>query len=488
MKLALPEDPWAPFRVILLLLPLACVIVVCDRFGLDPIWQSSPYRMITYYFPQSIDGNWRVYEALLLELCALLIAFHWCPLSRKKIFLTLLAVGLVARFLGASFTLFYFCGAICLWLGFRRGWSSNAQCILLTIFGIVGGLSALYLLDGYARVLAFGLMVMTMLKGYSEIVDLAVNRATPPFCDHFLAWVGGFPCNFVGPRYPYSSFTRSFLARPWWEIAKDGVVLIYAGLAKLVLVYAFDMWKSRYVGIDLQPFRLGPYLTSGDLWAHSFLELLATLLALTGIFQFQQGLCRLFGYDVENQCDKPWLSSSPLDFWKRLTAIDRNYMLKYVFYPTYRVFQSPYLPLFIVFSLLAGSEFLEGHFVVHWPHWPLIAQAGIREAVFVCLFSTACCLQIVVGRRRSAIEKDGSSEPSVVRNLVSTAALWFFLVAFCIQRWVFPSPLSPGPTQIPGRTTTERYVGLFGRMTGLVSPPPLRALQPLFPDGFSKTH
>jgi len=259
----------------------------------------------------------------------------------------------------------------------------------------------------------------------------------------------------------------------------EGVVLIYAGLAKLALVYAYDVWKSRFAGVDLQAFRPGPYLTTGELWAHGFVEFVATLFVLTGIFQFQQGLCRLFGYDVETQCHQPWLSSSPLDFWKRLTAVDRNYMLKYAFYPAYRIFGSPYIPLCVVFFILAASEFLQGNFVVLWPNGGFIFQAAIREAVFMILFSAACCLQIASRKLRFASVERPASDGSPLGNFASAVALWLFLVGFCIQRWVFPPPWSPWPNQIPGRTSVERYLALYGRMAGLIRVPPARGAQPV---------
>src|SRR6185436_7466070 len=103
--------------------------------------------------------------------------------------------------------------------------------------------------------------------------------------------------------------------------------------------------------------------------------------------------------------------------------------LKYAFYPAYRIFGSPYIPLCVVFFILAASEFLQGNFIAHWPNGRFIFQAGIREAVFMVIFSAACCLQIASRKLRFNSGERPDSNGSPFGHFASAVALWLFLVA-----------------------------------------------------------
>ena len=468
LRMRVRKDLVAPFRIIVLLLPLACLIEVCAALNPDlSLLRQRSFISFVEFFPPIYATSYNSLRAIFLIGAILLIAFQACPDRHKRPFLTFAAAIFIAFCSNVEFASAFVAGIAFLWLVFRPAGRLAPKLLAIAIFTVLLGFLALTLPD-IRRILAFGLTITAALKAYSEAIDLQASLEVPVFYDHFLLLVGGFPCNFIGPYYSQASFTKTFLARPWEEIARKGVSLIYSGVLKLALVMAY--YYLLFLGLiwpnPVAPWG-GSYLSTSQLWAYGFVGFLNYLLIQVGCYQLQQGLNRLFGYDLEDQCNKPWLSTSPLDFWRRLTAIDRNFMLKYVFYPSYREFGSVYLPILLVFHVVALQQYLRVDVPAgRLDHIRLIA-AFIREDMFCWQFSLYCIVEVAIRtfRKKPDVIPSRLETSAHGRRFLAIAALWAFFIASFFQRWVFFLP-APWPTQVRGYSVSDRYAALWSCLAG----------------------
>lgn len=474
LRRLLPEDTAAPFRIIAMLLPLAALLELCAGLRLD----ISSLRIlgvsttaIAFFFPSFHMMDYDSCRYLFLALSISIIVFYWTPDRLKKPLLCVLAFVYCAYFLGLSVALSYFLGLIGLFLCFSYCERFAAKVLAILVFTAVFEAAALSLY-GFPRLLLAAFTVMSALKAYSEACDLHSKDERPGFFEHVLALVGGVPCNFVGPRYPYASFNGSFLRRPWPQIAQQGVERIYRGFFKLAVAVAYYLFL-RKAGLNPDALQDQAYLSTGQLWSLSFFGLLSFLLRVVGCLQILQGLNRLFGYDVPDQTDQPWLAASPLDFWRRFVSVDREYMMKYVFLPAYRRWENPYAALIIIFHVVAGLEFLMYRLASSWPRPSYLTEGLVQCLIFIWVVSAACCVQ-------SAAAGAGKTSPfgmgalsTLRRRALSVAVIGALLCVFGSLRWVFSTP-APWPNQIPGRTPLQRYGSLYacflGRCAGKTLP------------------
>lgn len=456
---ALPADPILPFRAIVFLLPLAGLLELALAWDLDlPLlaYASPATAFVQVALPPTARFDYNSWRLIFLAGAFLLIAVHRCPPRRRQSLLAVLAWGYLATVLGIEFLALYGAGVLTFWLALRRTQSRRWRLAAAAVPAVLP-LLALLEVNSFYKHLGISLLVMTALKAYSAAADLDTSKEDPPLAACILALSGGFPCHFIGPFYSYSSFAKSFRPEPSWEMFRGGIARVYLGIAKLAAAGCYWLLLSPVMA-GLHP----TFNSARELWGYGFLNFLAFLMAFTGFFQLQIGMNRLFGHELEDTCHKPWMASSPLDLWRRLAGVSRAYMIKYLYYPIYRIWPNAYAPLFLI--CLLGALL---NLVFSGPGvWSRSSTGLIPRIVYYWLiFSLACSLEIAV-RRWFAGPASDASRPGPLRQVSVVAAFWVFMIlVFAPESKSFDMYTIP-PNLLPGRTLWERHLTLYGRMMG----------------------
>jgi hypothetical protein len=306
-------------------------------------------------------------------------------------------------------------------LGARLAASAALCAGLLAVSRTVGG---------FAGAAAWQLAALFGVRAASAAVDAGPEGAGSG--ETLLYFCGGAPASFLGAYYTFASFRAAAAeGRP----RAAGVVDAGAGQAWLAAAAALHAAAAAAAG----PAAAAPGLFAwAGLWAYCAAMWAAELAMWMGAYGVVEGLQRLCGLDLPGQFDRPWLSASPLEFWRRYSAQNRAYLLKYSFFPLRRRGVPPAAAVALTFALSAGLNALRFAGVF------LAAGAGPRPAVaaaatfglFFALFGAAASVEAWIrpGPPRTAAARTRR------RAATAIALVWLWTPLFF---WPDPARASP---------------------------------------------
>lgn len=468
-----PDDRTADMLKALfaLVAPPAAALEICRLFRWDiaGLKRIPSYYIIQFLFPPMSEPGYGTFRLILAGTGCLALTIYFCPMNRRK---HLLAAGTLAYmlcFLKIRFLAHYLLGVTMAWWTIRscRGtWTSG--------IGMIASLAMMtppLLLENNSlgRFLTGSLYCMSALRFYSVHKDTETSRKDVGFLDHLLFMTGGFPCNFWGPWYRYGDFTRSFLPKPYDLMIWDAAARIHAGIGKLALCAAFDLWAMP--GLRGWIARAGDAAPNYYPWACVFILTLLRFLRVMGSVQILQGLNTLSGYQVQDQFNKPWLSSSPLDFWRRYAAVNRAYLMKYVFYPIGRG-GHPYVAVCITFAVSVSVSQIRN--MLHLYGSRPILEECLAWVVYMALFAATCSLALLCREKGWATGAGWGASPRGRLGLAAMiAATWALLILIQVPVPEVFNVVHGGTMNPPGEaagsmgrlaTQLHRYLSLYATM------------------------
>ena len=451
-----------------LFLPLYGVLVLAYGFHLNLSYlqqASVSFYYLTLAFPTLLHLDYGVCQGLLAAGAILISLFYWCPARFKKPLLMLFAFAYIGYILGLGCLLPYWAALLIIWWAHHYHGTSAAKWILVPLGLAVSWYGTLAQGDP-KNYFAWGLSFFLTLKSVSYLIDAEASVERPAFHDFALYMTSGFPCPFVTPWYTFQEFTRSY-CEDYWKTARGGIIRIYWGLSKLALSFVCELMISPYcASFDFRHLIDRAYFSGAEFWAAGIAGYFLHLVRFVGCYQVIQGMTRLFGYNVGDQFRKPWLTTSPLDFWRRYSIHNRNYLIKYILYPVFHRWPNPYTAILAVFGAAAFINIFQMYPLMR----PLSAKYGAGEWVaalwvFYAGFALLCLLEYWELHR-------GRSEANLLPALGRQAARWkksraiamlLLLVLLMAPQYTFRIS-NPPPNLIYGRSLWERYAFVYGAM------------------------
>lgn len=280
---------------------------------------------------------------------------------------------------------------------------------------------------GFPGAAAWQLAALAAVRAVSAAADAGTEGASAR--ELFLYLCGGLPASFLGAYHGFSVYREAAAAeRPKLMGLRD----VVAGLAWLVFSAVV-----RAAGAG-GPGGADPWaLSFSGMWAFSAVSWTAELGMWVGAYRIIEGLSRLSGCDLPNQFDRPWLSSSPLDFWRRYAAQNRLYLLKYVFFPLSRLGAAPEAGIAAAFAVSAALNGLRfsGVFLAAGGGWRAAAAAATTFALFFAAFGAAAIAE-------SILRSPPASGRRIVLRIAATTAAVIWLWA-PLSYWRSPARATP---------------------------------------------
>lgn len=282
---------------------------------------------------------------------------------------------------------------------------------------------------GFPGAAAWQLAALAAVRAVSAASDAGTEGASAR--ELFLYLCGGLPASFLGAYHGFSVYREAAAAdRPKLAGLRD----VAAGLGWLAFSAAVRAGAVSAAG----PGRADPWtLSFSGMWAYSAASWAAELGMWLGTYRVIEGLSRLSGYDLPNQFDRPWLSSSPLDFWRRYSSQNRMYLLKYVFFPLSRLGASPAAGIAAAFAVSAALNALRfsGVFLAAGGGWRAAAGAATTFALFFAAFGAGAVAETVLR------PLPASGRRLAVRVAATTAAvIWLWAP---LSYWTDPARATP---------------------------------------------
>ena len=273
------------------------------------------------------------------------------PVRRRKQILSvavLLNVALLLYFKYANF----FAGEVNRWLGW---------------FGVEGG-------EWTVVALPIGISFFTFQK-LSYLVDVYRGTARPARnAGDYLLYVALFPQLIAGPIVRYHDVALQLVSREHTrERFFAGILRFCQGLGKKVLV-ANTMAEVADAAFGAVPGSLG----AGWAWVGAVAYALQIYFDFSGYSDMAIGLGRLLGIEFLENFNRPYISRSITEFWRRWHISLSNWMREYLYIPlggNRRGTARTYLNLWVVF-LISGFW--------HGAAWNFVVW-GAFHGFFLCL-------------------------------------------------------------------------------------------------------
>ncbi len=171
---------------------------------------------------------------------------------------------------------------------------------------------------------------------------------------------------------PWSDFRNRLEFAPTLEKAKHGAFLCWLGLLYLA---ADDFFRVQLTSIGHFAFNfemLSSLHGNGvNHLAAGFLFFCFTFWQLAGLSAIAAGAWQIAGCSIRYQFDKPFLSRSVLDFWRRRLFYARELILRVAYWPSF-IWMSRYLPASAAFFLAVSIVFLPFYAAAHLMEVPLM--------------------------------------------------------------------------------------------------------------------
>lgn len=278
---------------------------------------------------------------------------------------------------------------------------------MLGFEGLVAG-------PGAAWVMPLGLSFFTF-ECIAYLVD--VYRGSPASNSflEFSAYKLFFPKLISGPITRYHSFASQLKTPNFPPISQnvEGLWLIGIGAVKK-LILADNIGQL----VDLSAESL-PRAGSGDIWLLAFAYGLQLYFDFSGYVDVARGSALLLGFNLPQNFNFPYFSTSIADFWRRWHMTLGEWLRNYLYFPlggSRRSLTRTCINLMIV-MLIAG--------VWHGDRWGFIVWGAIHGLALI-----AHRLNVAVGEKVPFIEKLWTTPPGILLAWILTQFTVFF-------SWIF---------------------------------------------------
>jgi len=224
-----------------------------------------------------------------------------------------------------------------------------------------------------------------------------------------------FPKLLSGPitRFHYLENQFKALRSPRLDQVIDGMWLIACGAVKKLLLADH---LATYVNLSFDNIdRAG----SGDLWLTTFAYGLQIYLDFSGYVDVARGSATLLGFDLPQNFDFPYFTTSIADFWRRWHMTLGTWLRNYLYFPlggSRKGLARTCLNLVIV-MLVAG--------IWHNPGWGFIIWGGIHGVA------------LAVHRIGESVSKRSPTLQSWWSSLPGTVSAWVITQFTVMFAWIF---------------------------------------------------
>jgi D-alanyl-lipoteichoic acid acyltransferase DltB (MBOAT superfamily) len=279
----------------------------------------------------------------------------------------------------------------------------------------------------------FGAIFMFRIVIY--VYDVAHTREPArllPFLSYFFLLPNYFFALF--PVIDFQTMRRTYYQRDIHEIAQQGIHWMARGAIHLMLYKLVTYFNDAYL-----PDRVTSF---GALVASMVLTFLLYL-NVSGQFHLIIGILHLFGYDLPETHRRYLLSSSIMDFWRRINIYWKDFMVKIVYFPVYfrlrkkgdvRAQVIATAAVFLVTWALHSYQFfwIRGEYEVNWPDTIFWSVLGLLVIVNVLLDSRR-------KRRRPDVSWRGRAVHAVqvLGTFMVITTLWSLWSAPSVHSWVY---------------------------------------------------
>ncbi len=163
------------------------------------------------------------------------------------------------------------------------------------------------------------------------LVDIARGRSPPAArFSHYLTYVFFFPKLLAGPIIKYHEIEAQFRAPPplGERMVLDGFARFMLGVIKKVLIADIVGPASDFI-FAIAPDRLG----CATAWTGVLLFTLQIYLDFSAYSDMAIGLARMAGFDLRENFDRPYVSCSITEFWRRWHISLTSWIREYLYIP-----------------------------------------------------------------------------------------------------------------------------------------------------------
>ncbi len=176
------------------------------------------------------------------------------------------------------------------------------------------------------------------------------------------------------------------------------------------------------------------------LWLYVPFFYLNFSLQLSAGFNFGVGFIRSWGFDVPDMINFPGLAQTPLEVWRRASVYAYQFVLNYIFIPSYRVTRSLFLAggacaSFVIFHLYIFHELVINSFYKYFfpklgASPPKLSLLSVQLFVFALLWLLLTLISIPWGK---ALQQKPSAVKSWISVFITQVILMLFVpIAFYI--------------------------------------------------------
>ncbi|CAN7722874.1 MBOAT family protein [Paenibacillus sp. LjRoot153] len=267
--------------------------------------------------------------------------FYFVPLHYKSIWITLIGTVFYIFFAG-SFAFLLLLEAIVVYFLVRKMKSWNGSLIITLIFTI--GILGYYKYKNMA-LLTFSNVFSLNYTVESLVIPLAISFFTFEFIHYavdarkkklpehsfldYMAFIMFFPTMVAGPIKRFQQFIPKITEIEFsWENIRAGLQRILIGMfKKVVIADTMDVWT-----IHLQSNEI--YRVDGQtLWVWVIAYAIKIYMDFSGYSDIAIGSARLFGVNVPENFNWPYLAQNPSDFWRRWHISLSRWITDYVYIP-----------------------------------------------------------------------------------------------------------------------------------------------------------
>jgi alginate O-acetyltransferase complex protein AlgI len=226
-------------------------------------------------------------------------------------------------------------------------------------------------------------------------LDTRRGLVTSPTFEQRFGFATLFPVIPVGPIERWGNLRQAFKSERKFrsEMILSGILLIAFGLFKKIVI------GDRLSGLAVDPNQNFLFYSSMSLWAYFGLSLLQIYCEFSGIIHIARGLSRLYGIEIMENFDRPYLAESIQDIWNRWHISLVSWLRDHVYTPIALRTRSVVLASSTVLLLVGLWHGLKWQMVawsIYWviPFWIAVAlrERGIRPNLPAFLNRLICIL------------------------------------------------------------------------------------------------
>jgi alginate O-acetyltransferase complex protein AlgI len=279
----------------------------------------------------------------------------------------------------------------------------------------------------------FGSIFMFRIVIYAY--DLAHTREPArllPFLSYFFLLPNFFFTLF--PVIDFQTMRRTYYQRDIHDIAQQGIHWMARGAIHLMLYKLVIYFNDAY---------LPDRVTSLGALISTMVLTFLLYLNVSGQFHLVIGMLHLFGYDLPETHRRYLLSSSIMDFWRRINIYWKDFMVKIVYFPVYFKLRKKgdvcaqviaTAAVFLVTWALHSYQFfwIRGVYEVSWP-----------DSIFWMVLGLLVIVNVLFESRRKRRRPDSSwhgravHAVQVLGTFMVITTLWSLWSAPSMHSWVY---------------------------------------------------